>query len=166
MLADFQQALADLTASPGLCNRARSDPTILDGRYQLTRREWARLVGIVRHRGMACNCIVYRANRLAPLALNIPRTCKALGPQLRAVVDEFWSAFPETNVHFCRLVLLVRRMDYLSHALRRSASPTSPIFSEAADWPRPGPFLLTNIPSHSLGSHSILRRERMRRRLT
>lgn len=100
MLADFQQALADLTASPGLCNRVRSEPAILNQHYQLTPREWTRLVGIVWHRGMACNCIVYRANRLAPLALNIPRTCKALGPQLRAVVDEFWSASPETNVHF------------------------------------------------------------------
>jgi hypothetical protein len=116
MLADFQQALADLTASPGLCNRARSDPTILDGRYQLTRREWARLVGIVRHRGMACNCIVYRANRLAPLALNIPRTCKALGPQLRAVVDEFWSAFPETNVHF--YVETTRFCDFLRQKIQ------------------------------------------------
>ena len=41
-----------------------------------------------------------RANRLAPLALNIPRTCKALGQDLRAVVSEFWKEFPETNVHF------------------------------------------------------------------
>lgn len=116
MLADFQQALADLTASPGLCNRARSDPTILDRQYQLTRREWARLVGIVRHRGMTCNCIVYRANRLAPLALNIPRTCKALGPQLRAVVDEFWSAFPETNVHF--YVETTRFCDFLRQKIQ------------------------------------------------
>jgi hypothetical protein len=100
MLADFQQALADLTASPELCISARFDPPVLREKYQLTDREWHRLVGIVEHRGMACACIVYRANRLAPLALNIPRTCKALGPDLRAVVSEFWTAFPETNVHF------------------------------------------------------------------
>lgn len=100
MLADFQQALADLTASPELCIRARIDPDVLREKYRLTEREWARLVGIVRHRGMACACIVYRANRLAPLALNIPRTCRALGTDLRAIVSEFWSAFPETNVHF------------------------------------------------------------------
>ena len=32
--------------------------------------------------------------------MNIPQTCKALGPELRAVVEEFWAAFRETNVHF------------------------------------------------------------------
>ena len=29
MLADFQQAMADLTASPALCNAARRDPGTL-----------------------------------------------------------------------------------------------------------------------------------------
>jgi len=100
MLADFQQALADLTGSPELCSHARRDPTVLTQKYRLTEREWSRLVGIISHRGMECACIVYRANRLAPLALNIPETCKALGPELRAVVSEFWATFPETNVHF------------------------------------------------------------------
>jgi hypothetical protein len=100
MLADFQQALADLTGSPDLCLDVRRDPSILREKYELTDREWRRLVGIVQHRGMECACIVYRANRLAPLALNIPRTCKALGQGLREVVSEFWAAYPETNVHF------------------------------------------------------------------
>ena len=100
MLADFQQALADLTGSPELCIQVRREPSVLQKKYVLTEREWNRLLAIVRHRGMECACIVYRANRLAPLALNIPQTCKALGPDLRAVVSEFWAAFPETNVHF------------------------------------------------------------------
>ena len=100
MLADFQQALADLTGSPELCIRARRYPIVLHEKYRLTEREWHRLVGIVSHRGMECACIVYRANRLAPLALNIPGTCKALGSELRSVVSEFWATFPETNVHF------------------------------------------------------------------
>lgn len=100
MLANFQQALADLTASPELCMQVRRDPGILRQRYSLTDREWSRLTGIVEHRGMECACIVYRANRLAPLALNIPQTCKALGLELRSVVSEFWAAYPETNVHF------------------------------------------------------------------
>jgi hypothetical protein len=68
--------------------------------YELTEREWHRLAGIVMHPGMECACIVYRANRLAPLAMNIPLTCRALGADLRAVVSEFWMAFPESNVHF------------------------------------------------------------------
>jgi hypothetical protein len=100
MLSEFQQALADLTASPELCIRARQDASMLRERYELTDREWSRLAGIVNHKGMECACIVYRANSLAPLALNIPRTCKALGHNLRAVVSEFWMAVPETNVHF------------------------------------------------------------------
>ena len=100
MLVDFQQALADLTASPEFCIAARQDPSVLNDRYVLSEREWRRLTGIVRDKGMECACIVYRANRLAPLALNIPRTCKALGQDLRAVVSEFWKEFPETNVHF------------------------------------------------------------------
>lgn len=100
MLADFQQALADLTGSPELCLDVRRDPLVLRKKYELTDREWHRLVGIVQHRGMECACIVYRANRLAPLALNIPQTCKALGQELRDVVSEFWAQYPETNVHF------------------------------------------------------------------
>jgi len=100
MLAEFQQALADLTASPELCIKVRQDPGVLLERYELTEREWRRLVGIVNHKGMECACIVYRANRLAPLALNIPLTCKALGSKLREVASEFWTACPETNVHF------------------------------------------------------------------
>jgi hypothetical protein len=100
MLADFQQALTDLTASPPLCLRVREDPSALDGLYRLTPRERDRLLGIARHAGMACACTVYRANRLAPLAMNVPRTCRALGPALRAIVDEFWSIYPEANVHF------------------------------------------------------------------
>jgi hypothetical protein len=100
MLADFQQALADLTASPDMCISVRRNPRELRERYDLTDREWRRLTAIVGHPGMACACIVYRANRLAPLAMNIPATCKALGSHLRGVVDEFWRAYPESNVHF------------------------------------------------------------------
>jgi hypothetical protein len=32
--------------------------------------------------------------------MNVPDTCKALGSSLRTVVDAFWAAYPETNVHF------------------------------------------------------------------
>ncbi len=100
MLADFQQALADLTASPELCIRVRQDLDLLRRDYDLTEREWRRLCAIVSHSGMQCACIVYRANRLAPLAMNLPLTCKALGTDLRDIVSEFWAAFPEANVHF------------------------------------------------------------------
>ena len=100
MLADFQQAMADLTASPRLCNEVRHDPGVLARRYDLTPREARRLAAIVDHPGMECACIVYRANRLAPLALNLPRTCRALGPALRDIASDYWAAYPEGNVHF------------------------------------------------------------------
>jgi len=100
MLADFQQALADLTASPELCIRVRQDPSILHDIYQLTEREQGRLTGIVKHPGMQCACTIYRANRLAPLVMNVPKTCRALGTDLRGVLSEFWAAYPESNVHF------------------------------------------------------------------
>lgn len=100
MLTDFQQALADLVASPALCNEVRHNPALLRDRYQLTDRECGRLEQIVNHPGMACNCMLYRANRLAPLALNLPGLVKALGPDLRPVLDAFWQDSSKTDVHF------------------------------------------------------------------
>ncbi|HEX3067643.1 MAG TPA: DUF692 family protein [Thermoanaerobaculia bacterium] len=97
---DFQQALADLVSSPALCIEARRDPAVLRNRYQLTDRESSRLEQVVNHPGMACNCMLYRANRLAPLALNLPDLIKALGPDLREMLDAFWSEFTNTDVHF------------------------------------------------------------------
>jgi hypothetical protein len=67
MLADFQQALADMVASPRLCREVRANPTSLSNRYCLTNLEFRRLVDMVNQRGMVCNCTLYRANRLAPL---------------------------------------------------------------------------------------------------
>ena len=97
---DFQQALADLVSSPAFCTEARRDPAVLRGRYQLTDRESRRLEQIVNHPGMACNCMLYRANRLAPLALNLPDLVKALGPDLREMLDAFWTEYTNTDVHF------------------------------------------------------------------
>lgn len=100
MLADFQQALADLTASPELCNAVRADAAVLQARYALTERELQRLLGIVRHPGMACACTVYRMNRLAPLAMNLRATLHALGPELRSLVSEYWRDHPRGHAHF------------------------------------------------------------------
>lgn len=127
MLCEFQQALVDLTASPALCVRARQDRGALRFMYRLSEREAARLQAIVDHPGMECACIVYRANRLAPLALNLPRTCRVLGPALRRVASDYWALYPEGNVHFfveterfCRhLEALLKADDSLPAALPR-----------------------------------------------
>jgi hypothetical protein len=100
MLVEFQQALADLVASPELCRRVRADPVLLHSRYDLTKRESDRLIGMVHQRGMALNCMLYRANRLAPLALNLYEFCRALGPRLGPLLTEYTEQCPNTNVHF------------------------------------------------------------------
>lgn len=101
MLAHFQQALADLVASPARCQALRDgEPGVLDD-YDLTAAEADRLVAIAGHRGMAANCTVYRSNRLTPIVINLPDTCAALGEHFRAVVDRFWATHPtEHFVHF------------------------------------------------------------------
>lgn len=100
MLVDFQIALADLTASPALCRQVREAPEALRERYDLTEKEWRRLVGIAASKGMEANCILYRANRLAPVALNLPETCTALGDDLNRLISAYWESEPTTNVHF------------------------------------------------------------------
>lgn len=100
MLAAFQRALTDLTASPELCRAVRADPGLLPARYALTEREAVRLNAIARSPGMEANCMLYRANRLAPIALNCPDLCAALGSELNRLISEYWESEPTTNVHF------------------------------------------------------------------
>jgi hypothetical protein len=100
MLVEFQQALADLVASPDLCRAARENSDILRERYELSEREHQRLVKMVSHRAMALNCMLYRANRLAPLALNLHDFCTLLGPRLGPLLSEYSTRYPNTNVHF------------------------------------------------------------------
>jgi len=102
MLSEFQQAFADLVASPDFCREARADPAVLHARYDLSDRERGRLLGLINQRGMALNCMLYRANRLAPLALNLHGFCQALGPRLGPLLTEYTAAHPNTNVHFYR----------------------------------------------------------------
>jgi hypothetical protein len=100
MLIDFQQAFADLVASPDLCRKVRFDPDLLRERYRLSNRERERLVGLANHPGMALNCMLYRANRLAPLAMNLGGLCRALGSRLGPLLTEYTALYPNTNVHF------------------------------------------------------------------
>ncbi|HVV88557.1 MAG TPA: hypothetical protein VHE35_36185 [Kofleriaceae bacterium] len=100
MLVEFQQALVDLTSSPELVNEVRADPSLLAARYQLTDREAARLRAIAGHRGMAAACTLYRMNRVAPLAMNLRDTLRALGPALRDLVGAYWRDHPRGHAHF------------------------------------------------------------------
>ena len=100
MLVEFQKALADLTASPALCREVRGRPESLRERYQLTEKEWRRLIAITASKGMEANCMLYRANRLAPVALNLPDTCDALRGDLNRLISAYWESEPITDVHF------------------------------------------------------------------
>jgi len=99
-LAQFQRALTDLTASPALCRAVRRDPALLAQLYALTPLELGRLADIAASNGMEANCMIYRANRLAPVALNCPELCAALGDDLNRLISAYWYAVPTTDVHF------------------------------------------------------------------
>lgn len=100
MLIDFQRALADLTSNPELVNQIRIDSSRLHDLYRLNEVELRQLVAVVQSPGMRANCILYRANRLAPIAVNLPETCRILGDRLEELVSEYWKSQPITNVHF------------------------------------------------------------------
>jgi hypothetical protein len=100
VLLEFQQALADLVASPDFCRQARADPEGLRRRYDLSAREYQRLVHMINQPGMALNCMLYRSNRLAPLAQNLYGLCHALGPRLGPLLTEYTALHPNTTVHF------------------------------------------------------------------
>jgi hypothetical protein len=52
MLVEFQQALADLVAPPDFCREILAEPHRLKERYDLSEREYDRLVKIVNHKAM------------------------------------------------------------------------------------------------------------------
>jgi hypothetical protein len=94
MLSDFQQALAEITASPRLCVAVRRNPALLADRYRLSDRERRQVLATANHPSMECTCSLYRANRLAPLVRNLPRTIAALTERLEPVLNDYWEAHP------------------------------------------------------------------------
>jgi len=100
MREQFQRAFSDLTASPDLVKRVRENPGSLRESYELTDLEWRRLAAIVNQPGMECNCILYRANRLAPIVLNLPDLCKALDKDLRPLLSDYWAQQAQLSDNF------------------------------------------------------------------
>lgn len=127
MLIAFQQALAEITASPALCLAVRRDPAVLEQRYQLTPRERSQVIGVANHPSMECTCSLYRANRLAPLARNLPITLGALADQLTPLLSQYWDAHPWPlrygaleSERFCRWLEQQEERLELGEALRQS----------------------------------------------
>ena len=151
MLVDFQRALADLTASPALCSAVRAEPETLRERYELTDKEWRRLVGIAASKGMEANCMLYRANRLAPVALNIPETCELIRDELNRLISAYWESEPTTDVHFLveadRFCRFLESQPGLSGearaALRREHAVVAAKLAASRSMARPGRSLTT-----------------------
>jgi len=129
VLADFQSALADLVASPGLTLEVRDDPGLLRRRYSLSDHEARQLEGVARSRGMSANCMIYRANRLAPLAIEAPLTCEALEDDLHEALCAFWQATPDAQAQF--LPEAARYLAFIEHWLATRA-PEHPARAIAA----------------------------------
>jgi hypothetical protein len=119
MLADFQSALADLVASPALTLAVRGDPGLLRRRYALSDHEALQLESVARNNGMSANCMIYRANRLAPLAIEAPLTCEALGDDLHEALCAFWEATPDAQAQF--LPEASRYLAFIEHWLAARA---------------------------------------------
>jgi hypothetical protein len=119
-LLEFQRALADLTASPALCREAVHSPETVLNCYELTEREHARLATMVCDRLMSTNCALYRANRITPLFMFFPMTCRLLGQDLRRELDAFWCAdraidlqYRQETARFTRFLKKRRELGFL-----------------------------------------------------
>jgi hypothetical protein len=93
-LAAFQRAMADMAASPALCGRVREDADAALAAYALSDVERRRVASAATQVGMRVNCMLYRSNRLSPLASQLPSTFLVLGGGLRAVADGYWAENP------------------------------------------------------------------------
>ena len=93
-LAAFQRAMADMAASPALCGRVREDADAALAAYALSDVERRRVASAAAQVGMRVNCMLYRSNRLSPLASQLPNTFLVLGSGLRAVADGYWAENP------------------------------------------------------------------------
>lgn len=127
MLSDFQQALAEITASPRLCVAVRRDPALLAERYSLSDRERRQVLAMANHPSMECSCSLYRANRIEPLVRNLPRTIACLTERLESVLNDYWESHPWPyrygyleSERFCRWLEPLTRASTAPATLRQS----------------------------------------------
>jgi hypothetical protein len=96
-LQAFQQAVVELTLSPGKATALRQGDDGVLGDYALTERERERLFDIVRQPGISVSCSLSRGNRFEVIAEAFPMTCILLDPVLRKLLDELWAEQRPTN---------------------------------------------------------------------
>ena len=130
MLMDFQQAMADLAASPENCRALRADAGWLERRYTLGARERRQLLALVHDAGMAHACMIYRVNRLAPLAQNFDATLQALDDDMRGLLPAYWAEHPHAIAH--EAIEAARFGRWLGERLPEHAPAREPLAREAA----------------------------------
>ncbi len=89
-LTAFQHALVELTLAPRRTRQLLRGDLSAIAEYDLTDRERARLLDVVRQPGMALNCTIARSNRFEAIGEVFPMTCVLLEPILRDLLDELW----------------------------------------------------------------------------
>ena len=99
-LKSFQLALAEIISSPKTGKAYLNDPTLLEGKYDLTDTERNRLLHMLEQKGMRINYMLYQTNRMTPLSIFMPYTLKILRPQLLGIVQEFWARYTKTPFQF------------------------------------------------------------------
>ena len=97
---DYQLAMADLIRRPDLCHSINSGIAEVLERYSLTPVESERLRTVARHRGMAVNCMLYRANRLVGITRRLPATVELLGSKFRETFNLYLIACPDAKAEF------------------------------------------------------------------
>jgi hypothetical protein len=114
---------------------------------------------------MEANCMLYRANRLAPVALNLPDTCDAIREDLNRLISAFWESEPTTDVNFlveadrfCRFLrdrpdLPSRASSVLAreHAVVTGKIEASLSVAESARWE--SPWRVVGGPEDGLRAH-------------
>ncbi|HEX6040443.1 hypothetical protein [Longimicrobium sp.] len=130
-LLAFQRAMADLAASPALRARVRDDAESALAPYTLTDLERRRLASAAGQPGMRVNGMLYRSNRLGPIAAQLPYSFVLIGPALRGLMDAYWERHPgfERNAP-----LEVRRFaDFLRERME-AGDVAEPLLREVLDW--------------------------------
>ena len=74
---------------------------------------------------MEANCVLYRANRLTPIALNLPCLSEALGNLLHAILWEYWTQYPNADANF--LLEALRFCEFVATKIARGQISTREI---------------------------------------
>jgi len=130
MLSDFQNALAELAASPAACRALRADTRWLDERYTLAAHERRRLLSLLHDGAIARAQMLYRVQRLAPLAIHFDATLGALGKAMRPLLADYWAEHARGLAH--PQLEAERFARWLDRRLPAGAPARTPLEREAA----------------------------------